>query len=275
MTEYLSPDVNVESVASVTKTTVTTSKSTGGMIGILPRGITTKPVLVTSWLDAVRKFALGLDTPFMANSDLIYALYGFFQNGGKQVYLKRVVGTGAMKASLGVPDTTPTVTFSAIDEGDWGNQLSLVIVANAEDNTLFDVSVLYKDIQVESFSGLSNTATSDQYFVDIINQNSNYINVPSGTLSATAKKSFTGGKDDLGTITDTTYTDALKTFDFISDVRILAIPGQVSTVVSKALQDYVNGRTDTIIPLFDGPKSADVSAIKTFRKNLDCKGGLY
>jgi hypothetical protein len=55
---------------------------------------------VSSWDAFLREFAAGVDSPFTADSDIAYAVYGFFQNGGRRLYITRAASPTAKKAEL-------------------------------------------------------------------------------------------------------------------------------------------------------------------------------
>ena len=94
MAEYLTPGVFIEDVPS-TAPMEPAGTSTGGFIGTAERGPVGEPVFLSSWNAYLEKFAKGMSTPFIADSDLAYAVYGFFQNGGKKCYVIRVAGESA------------------------------------------------------------------------------------------------------------------------------------------------------------------------------------
>ena len=101
MPEYLSPGVYVEEVDTGSKPIEGVSTSTTGMVGMTKRGPSTGlPVLVTSFADFRRKFGSYFDfgSSFTGHQYLPYAVEGFFVNGGKRAYIKRVLGVGASKA---------------------------------------------------------------------------------------------------------------------------------------------------------------------------------
>lgn len=103
MPEYLSPGVYVEETDTGSKTIEGVSTSTAGFVGMTKRGPTEGlPVLVTSFADFQRKFGGHFDfgVNFKHHNYLPYAVEGFFTNGGKRLYIKRVLGTGATKASV-------------------------------------------------------------------------------------------------------------------------------------------------------------------------------
>lgn len=105
MPEYLAPGVYVEEVDTGSKPIEGVSTSTSGFVGLTVRGSTKGlPVLVTSFPDFVRKFGgylgeLKLPPAFQGHTYLPYAVDGFFTNGGKRLYIMRVPGKGATKAS--------------------------------------------------------------------------------------------------------------------------------------------------------------------------------
>lgn len=127
MGEYLRPDVFIEREVSGERPISTTGTSTGAFVGVCPRGKIGEALLVTNWSEFIEKTSLGLDTPFMASSDLAYAVYGFFQNGGSRAYISRAAHNTAAKASLKIPVGTG-IEFTAYDEGSWANTDLEVVV---------------------------------------------------------------------------------------------------------------------------------------------------
>lgn len=102
MPEYLAPGVYVEEVDTGPKPIEGVSTSTVGFVGMTVRGPTSgPPKLVTSFPDFRRKFGGYLPATLGDNRFLAYAVRGFFENGGKRLYIKRVPGSGAATASDG------------------------------------------------------------------------------------------------------------------------------------------------------------------------------
>lgn len=276
MGEYLSPGVYAESVNNANMPIEAVSASTGGFVGITVRGILGVPTLVTSWQNFLDTFAYGMETPFLVNSDLAYSVYGFFQNGGTRCYIIRAAHSTAAKAEGELKESSTTkATLSAKDEGTWGNKLKVSVAANADVAANFDLTVKYDGEIVEKFENLSNTASDDNYWLDAI-VNSKFISCDTGTLVATSTDvAFTDGADGISDITDTDFTNALELFDSVDDVNLICVPGQVSSAMTTAILSYAENRGN-VFAIIDGAKSADVSAISTFRKSLSCKNGaLY
>ena len=272
MSEYLRPDVYVQEVSSGEKPIQATSTSTGAFIGLTARGVAKTPVLVTSWTDYVNKFAGGLETPFIKEGDLPNAVYGFFQNGGSRAYIVRAISASSVKAK----GTLGTVVFNAKDEGAWANNILSVVVKTGVGNT-FNVTVKMGNNVVESYEGLSNEPTSNYYFVDVINQDSNYISFPhdvEGDLTAGTVQ-FTGGDDNLTGIANEDYTSCLDALDYVSSVNLVAMPGLTDTAIASALVGYCDKRSECFA-ILDAPKGSTVETIQTHREAIGgTNGALY
>lgn len=272
MVEYLSPGVYTESVNKANSPIEAVGASTGGFVGITVRGPLNVPTLVTSWQDFLNSFAYGMETPFLVNSDLAYAVYGFFQNGGTKCYIIRTAHDTAKKASCKIGTDT---TITALDEGTWANKLKISVAKNADEEANFDITIKYNDEEVEKFVNVSNTTTNENYFVDVLGA-SKYVTCLAGTLTVTTSDSaFTGGADGITDITDTDYEASLKLFDSVDDVNLICVPGQVSADMTKIILDYAEAKGN-VFAIIDGAKTASVDEIVAFRKTLSCKNGaLY
>ena len=96
MPEYLAPGVFVEEVDTGLKPIEGVSTSTAGMIGLTERGPVDVPILITSQGEFTRWFGERLSRDeFPDRYYLPYAVEGFFTNGGKRLYLTRVLDTSA------------------------------------------------------------------------------------------------------------------------------------------------------------------------------------
>lgn len=97
MSEYLAPGVYVEEIDTGNKPIEGVSTSTAGMIGVAERGPVNVPILITGVGEYNRWFGGRLNIQEFSNSPndphcyLPYAVEGFFTNGGKRVYVTRVL----------------------------------------------------------------------------------------------------------------------------------------------------------------------------------------
>lgn len=113
-TTYLSPGVYVEEIDAGPQPIQGVSTSITGAVGVTQYGPTTgKPVLLTSFADYTRQFGGFLTAPPSALYNqwaldpveggawwlFPLAVKGFFDNGGQQLYLKRVFSSTAVAAT--------------------------------------------------------------------------------------------------------------------------------------------------------------------------------
>lgn len=109
MPEYLSPAVYVEEVDTGSKPIEGVSTSTAGMVGVTERGPLNVPILITSQGEYTRWFGEPLSDVEFRNANgyhcyLPHAVQGFFTNGGKRVYVTRVLRDDAQASQLGLFD---------------------------------------------------------------------------------------------------------------------------------------------------------------------------
>ncbi len=114
MPEYLSPGVYVEEIDAGPKPIEGVSTSTTGAVGVTVRGPSSgKPKLITSFADFTRVFGGYMKEPASATVNkwagndaeggrwwqFPLSVKGFFDNGGKRLYVKRVLPASATAAS--------------------------------------------------------------------------------------------------------------------------------------------------------------------------------
>ncbi len=117
MPEYLAPGVYVEEVDTGSKPIEGVSTSTAGMLGVTERGPVNVPKLITSFGEYQRWFGGYLRKRDFSNANgrhcfLPYAVEGFFTNGGKRVYVVRVLEPTASNADTVLFDPNVVPTFS-------------------------------------------------------------------------------------------------------------------------------------------------------------------
>ena len=272
---YQAPDVYIEDVKSGSQSISQISASVGAMIGVTRSGAVGVPTLVTSWTDFINKFANGLDTPFISSSFLPYAVYGFFVNGGRQLYVSRVASKTASKATK--EGTNLKVT--AKSEGTWGNEVS-VEIKKSEDwvsntNEEFDVVV-----SVGSSSSTTIKGVFTDTIVDAILSDSKAkswlgeVTLTIETTTALTEETITleNGADGVSDLKDTNYVDALGTIDeVIDEVTMIAIPGVTTPTVQNGLLAYCD--KNKVFPIITAPQGSTVEEVKVLRKSISATYG--
>jgi phage tail sheath protein FI len=132
------PGVYVEELPSSVRTIIGVSTSITAFVGRALKGPTDKATLIHSYADYVRIFG-GL----WKDSNMSYAVYQYFQNGGMDAIIVRVA-KNASEASFTSVKTT--LKLKAANPGKWGEDIVIVITAAdplkiAEDPTYFNLIV--------------------------------------------------------------------------------------------------------------------------------------
>lgn len=130
------PGVYIEEIASGVRTITGVATSITAFVGIASRGPVAAPQFITSFADYERIFGrLAADNP------MGYSVFQYYQNGGSQAIIVRVIGAGADPATLTLDNGVVLQTRSA---GDWGNQLRARV--DGVDTTGTDYNLTIRDM---------------------------------------------------------------------------------------------------------------------------------
>ncbi len=242
---------------------------------LLPTGRAAQPLLVTSFTQYTRSFG-----GFRTDSFLSYAVQAFFQNGGQRLYVVRVIPStspsspptpGPATAGLTLGAGTAAITFAAANQGAWGGNIWVQIVPSsdgASDN--FKLLVAYgttlaeaQGNVVEAYDGVTYSGSPTllpgalhpgSYARALVNSRSEYIAI-TGDFTAHPATSvltrLTGGNDgDTRAVNflglpapDNTVTGkGIFALDKITDVNIIAIPGQGDIATVNGGMEYCNNQ---------------------------------
>jgi hypothetical protein len=193
------PGVYIEELPSAVHTITGVATSIAAFVGWAPQGSTTEAVLVQSFSDYQREFG-GLD----ARSLLGYAVSQFFNNGGQQAYIVRLVSgaitTGTTTGTAGAVTINVTggeLIFTAKSPGAWSNAYGIQITQGS--GGAFNVLVVYAPsgtalVTLETHSGVT--------IATVGSITSSYVNVTTSSSPtappATGTYSLTGGTDGNG-----------------------------------------------------------------------------
>lgn len=269
------PGVYIEELPSGVHTIAGVATSIAAFVGWAPKGPADRAQLVLSFPDFARQFG-GLDS----RSLLGYAVSQFFNNGGQQAYIIRLVASDAATAS----DTLSSLTVNAQNPGDWANDYSISIKNPSGGTGRFRLQVLYTPAGatptvVESFENLSITTPDPQgrYVVDVVNNGSSLINVAvSGTtIPATGvTKLGTGTAGAPGTVLNpgtptfetalvpTSGTGGVFLLDHVDLFNLLCVPGETTSSVLSTLEQYCERRRAFLIA-DSNPTVTDVQTVAT------------
>jgi hypothetical protein len=210
------------------------------VVGLAERGPTDEAVLVQSIADFEYNFG-----GYISDSYLHSTVETFFEEGGTQAYVSRVVGSGATTGDLDLVNnsasTTVLLNIAANGPGDWSEDV-YVSVTTPTPGTNFRVNIFYPTSSDLVYS--TGTVTSVAQAAGRINLSSvasRYVTA-TATAGATTLPSAVGpvalsaGDSDHATVDDTALIDGLDLFNDALGSGAVCIP-DAETV------DYVTGGT--------------------------------
>jgi hypothetical protein len=240
---YQRPGVYISETLLPAQIAATSSaNAAGAAVGEFAQG-PTSVTLVTSWYDFVKRFG-GYNVSYPAT----FGVGQFFQNGGSELYVRRVVHTDAVKASIVVPHTTngtdTMATVTAKDFGSDGNNLRIQFTAAAQSG-YFDLTV-YKeggntptnvadDIILERYTNVVvNDRTSGDFVESVVNNASNAITISVSDLTKTPTTAVlplvNGADGSAATATD--YSGAVADFGAIDRPLVVFAPEVIAKLGS-------------------------------------------
>jgi phage tail sheath protein FI len=271
------PGVYIEEVASGVRTITGVATSIAAFVGWAPRGSIDGAGHVLSWADYERGYG-GLDS----RSLLGYAVYHFFNNGGQEAYIVRLVAGNAAAATVTVDSK---LAFTARGPGDWAERYGITVKARSDDANRFRVAVIFNpagtsdEIPVETFENLSIDPTDSRYVVTVVNAESQLVSVaPVGTPAnppgdtANAQMLANGADGDVLAPNASGFDTALQAgggsggvnlLDRVDLFNLLVVPGETKSTVVAQLEKFCRDRraflivdsnqTDTFTALQNGP----------------------
>lgn len=274
------PGVYIEEVSSGVRTITGVATSIALFIGWASKGATDRAVRITNFSDYEREFG-GLDT----RSLLGYSVRHFFDNGGADAYIIRLVDTDSETASAEIVAGELVVSASSL--GAWANTLFIRttrrIDADATDR--FRIDVVSDGVVLESFANLSMNPDDLRFPPNVINGRARLINVevtapvepalPDTPSDGSIQLNTTSAGED-GTVlapnggtavTRTAFhTAVLANFaigaiaDRIDIFNIVCVPGETDATTLGLLQGHCRERRAFLIT--DSPENETVASMQ-------------
>jgi len=267
------PGVYVEEVSSGVRTITGVATSITAFAGFAPRGATDSATSVLSWAEYERKFG-GLNR----DSLMSYAVNHFFGNGGSRAYIVRVVGGGALPATVTIDSK---LIVNGKNPGTWAAANTIKTLLSTFDATRFTLQVLdaASSTPLETFANLSMKDADPRFAPNIITSQSELISATktggSDNPPADTTAPITGGNNGAAlTLNSANFevalTNALKSLDRVDLFNILCVPGETRKEGIPALQKFCRDhramlivdcdQNATITSLQNGPDSSITQA---------------
>jgi hypothetical protein len=211
-----------------------TANAAGAVIGEFAQG-PEDVTLVTSWYDFVKTYG-GYNASYPAT----FGVGLYFQNGGSELYVKRVLHSDAVAASATIASSTTgnLGTVTSKNKGVDGNNLrvkftptgngayyDMVVTKETVSGTSSDIS---NDVTLERFTNLLfNNALSSDFGPTVVNLSSKYVtlSITSGnTLAPTASVIPLTSGDDGDPADENDYSLALDDFTAVDRPLVVFAP---------------------------------------------------
>lgn len=250
MAVYKRPGIYISEVLLPAPITNSITAQAAGMVAApFAQGPTTT-TLVNSWYEFTKQFG-GYNSLFPAT----FAVSLFFQNGGRELYVKRVIGQGAVAATGVVPRASgagTVLTLTAKNKGTDGNNYRVQMTTGTAVGNSLNLAV-YKegipgtstsisdDVLIEQYENIyTDEPLSNSYAPTVINSVSQLFTctVSDNTnLPITTVIPFTGGTNG-NAVVDTDYTSAVDgvvaAMDLIDRPLIVFLPGLYDVLSANA-----------------------------------------
>lgn len=232
-----------------------TANAAGAAIGAFAQGPTTV-TRVTSWYDFVQKFG-SYNIAYPAT----FGVGQFFANGGSELYVRRVLSSGAASAAVDLPrsgEGDQVGTVVAKNRGADGNNLRVQVTAAAVAG-YYNFSVYREnpsspsnDALIEQYTNVVfNDVNSTDYLPTVVNLNSQVVTVSiTDNVNAPAVGAplpLTGGTNSTAPEAED-YVDAVADFDTVEQPLVLFAPEIIKSLGAadgKTVQDaLVSWATD-------------------------------
>ncbi|HEY3444275.1 MAG TPA: phage tail sheath subtilisin-like domain-containing protein [Paludibaculum sp.] len=278
MPDYIAPGVFVEDPGPAPRPIEDVSTATAAMAGETERG-PLEPQLITDWQQFTLTYGDFLDRtlpPPTPNIYLPYGVRGFFENGGRRLYVARVSGTGATIAQGALPGVGGDTIVAACGPGGSGNRIVVLVQPDSENPERFALQALYfrdgippngpadrvPDAQ-EEFRGL--TAASAATTVNAASRLVRIVDCPAPpAASAWPGIVLEGGSSAPATAAE--YGAALAALCDIEEPGLLAIPDEAAIPsLGEALIDQCERLRDRFAVLSEPADQRDVSQIRPAR----------
>jgi hypothetical protein len=224
------------------------------VVGLTERGPLV-PALCRNMSDYVRIFGDRVTYGFVYDW-----LDGYFHEGGRRVYVSRVVGPAAIISSKNLLDGTSAISLvvTAKSPGDWGNTLGIAVVAGSVGGSF--VLVLYRGgVEIERSTDLLDNAAAVAWGAQ-----NDWVTIALGASAldpaVVALSALTGGTDDRVNAVDANWQTALDAISKDLGPGQVSMPGRTTGTAHTALLNHAEARNR--VALLDLPDSSSKSTLK-------------
>jgi Bacteriophage tail sheath protein len=225
------PGVYIEELPSGVRTITGVATSVAAFAGAAARGPVDQAVHIFSFADFERRFG-GLS----ADSEMSYGVRQFFQNGGTEAWVVRVVKDASKAEQTLISDSSANVLkVTALDAGSSGNDIEIRVdrLTTNPASTLNISFMRASDGRAETYSNASMNSQDARYVLDLVNGISQLVKlerlVSQPTLDALpAATSTSGSLADVATLLDANHNEFRVSVNGLPPVKVaIAVPADI------------------------------------------------
>lgn len=244
-------------------------------VGLAERGPVDAPARINSLGDYRRLFG-----ERVAYGSLYDDLALYFETGGEQAHVLRLVGGAATKGTISLVDRTAvtpedTVRFDAASPGAWSSRLSVIVAAGTNADTV-RIQITLDGEVVESYNNLATVAAivtrfAASPYVRAADLGSLAVGVTAlPALTDADGISLTAGTDDRAAVNAASVEAGLALMKIGLGDGAVAAPGFGETVHAALIE---HARTHRRIAILAGPKGAERDDLKQLGEDLAATPG--
>lgn len=196
----------------------------------------------------------------------------FFREGGRLVYVSRVVGPAAVSSARNLLDGAAAISLvvTAVGPGDWSTDVDVAVVAGAAAGN-FVLVIREAGVEVERSPDLVDTAAAIAWGLS-----SNYVRITQGASildpAVVAASLLTGGTDDRANALDAHWKLALDKFSRGYGPGQVSYPGRTTTQAHTDLLTHANATMRVAYLDFpDTPSKVTLIAAAAAQRGLNAR----
>lgn len=278
---YTFPDVYVDKVKKTSFSISYAGPYIGGFVGNAGTGSPNTVRLISSWNEYTQIYNAKLDSPFMTDAYLAYAVYGFFQNGGSSCYVlnSQDITTEEVLAKAKISTMTLALTSDYNTEEEGGASCKI------KSGKLY-LKFGDTEVYVGAFSSDFTSKTAGNQLIEVrqliqsgeARSMVTVVSISAAITDITTETTveFSGGTLPVGEYLEPT-AETYALFDDITDIAMLSNTETATQAANQLLLDYCTNREDSDIHAILGVESPAVSdtTVNEMADRLVGNGNLY
>lgn len=269
------PGVNILDRESAPPLSLPISTNTIFMTGVTEKG-PLAPVSSKTFTEWQKNHGSRSSTTQVASDAAEY----LYKEGAKEIFTSRVVGPGAVTASVNVTDGAAGIVFTAKAKGPgaYGNDLNVEVRTNTQDTNI-PVGSFRLRVKTDAAAILEDSPdlldkAAALFWMDTVSAWITYTDGASLLDPAAATYALAGGNDDIASITDTQWAAAKALFGFDLGTGIQIAPGR--TTDTGHVQLKTSAEASNRVWFGDAPDTAvEATIIASAAATRSRYGGLF